>query len=175
MKFLYINRSRFVFRPEQTTTISSLSFDGICNNEDGAESSSVESISVSGPSLLPVSDSSVGTETRFCRQVFLGGDFWGVLANRSSSLSSLIISTRVLDFVKGILLKKVLSSELLKVSKSQKDFFLTLHCPKNERNITQNSAQWGKARAEFCLIFCSFFGQWNFKKKCFWDLLTFRR
>ena len=28
-------------------------------------------------------------------------------------------------------------------------------------------------RAEFCLIFCSFFGQWCFKKKCFWDLLTF--
>ena len=28
------------------------------------------------------------------------------------------------------------------------------------------------SRAEFCLIvFRSFFGQWNFKKKCFWDLL----
>ena len=29
------------------------------------------------------------------------------------------------------------------------------------------------SRAEFCLIFRSFFGQWSFKKKCFWDLLTF--
>ena len=28
-------------------------------------------------------------------------------------------------------------------------------------------------RAEFCLIFRSYFGQWSFKKKCFWDLLTF--
>ena len=30
-----------------------------------------------------------------------------------------------------------------------------------------------EARAEFCQIFRSFFGQWSFKKKCFWDLLTF--
>ena len=29
--------------------------------------------------------------------------------------------------------------------------------------------------AEFCLIVRSFFGQWSFKKKCFWDLLTFTR
>jgi hypothetical protein len=29
---------------------------------------------------------------------------------------------------------------LLKVSKSQRQFFLKLHCPKNERNIRQNSA-----------------------------------
>ena len=28
----------------------------------------------------------------------------------------------------------------LKVYKSQKHFFLKLHCPKNERNIRQNSA-----------------------------------
>ena len=28
--------------------------------------------------------------------------------------------------------------------------------------------------AEFCQIFRSFFGQWSFKKKCFWDLQTFR-
>ena len=31
------------------------------------------------------------------------------------------------------------------------------------------------SRAEFCLIFSSFFGQWSFKKKCFWDLLTFKQ
>ena len=30
-----------------------------------------------------------------------------------------------------------------------------------------------EARTEFCLIFHSFFGQWSFKKKYFWDLLTF--
>ena len=38
MKFLYISRSLGVFRPEQTSTISSLSFDGICNNDDVAVS-----------------------------------------------------------------------------------------------------------------------------------------
>ena len=30
-----------------------------------------------------------------------------------------------------------------------------------------------EARAEFCPISFSFFEQWSFKKKCFWDLLTF--
>ena len=30
-----------------------------------------------------------------------------------------------------------------------------------------------EARAEFCQIFRSFFGQWSFKKKCLRDLLTF--
>ena len=30
------------------------------------------------------------------------------------------------------------------------------------------------SRAEFCLIFRLFFGQWSFEKKCFWDLLTFK-
>ena len=32
-----------------------------------------------------------------------------------------------------------------------------------------------EARAEFCQIFCSLFGQWSFRKKCFWYLLTFRK
>ena len=45
----------------------------------------------------------------------------------------------------------------VKVSKSQKHFFLKLH------------------RAEFCLIFHLFFEQWSFKKNCFWDLLTFSK
>ena len=27
---------------------------------------------------------------------------------------------------------------------------------------------------QICQIFRSFFGQWSFKKKCFWDLLTFK-
>ena len=30
-------------------------------------------------------------------------------------------------------------------------------------------------RAEFCLIFCSFWGHWSFKKNCFWGLLTFKK
>ena len=61
-----------------------------------------------------------------------------------------------------------LSLLTLKVSKSQNQFFLKLHCPKNERNIWQNSTL-----ASYCPIFCSFFGQWGFKKNWFWDLLTF--
>ena len=32
--------------------------------------------------------------------------------------------------------------QILKVGKSQNQFFLNLHCPKNERNITQNFALW---------------------------------
>ena len=32
-----------------------------------------------------------------------------------------------------------------------------------------------ETRAEFCQIFHSFFGQWSFKKKWFWDILTFKR
>ena len=61
--------------------------------------------------------------------------------------------------------------EFLKISKSQKHFFLKLRCPKNELNIWQKSAQ--LHRAEFCLIICSFFWQLSFKKNSFWDLLTF--
>ena len=32
-----------------------------------------------------------------------------------------------------------------------------------------------EARAEICQKFRSLFGQWSFKKNCFWDLLTFNR
>ena len=32
-----------------------------------------------------------------------------------------------------------------------------------------------EAMAEFSQIFCLFFGQWSFKKKYFWDSLTFSR
>ena len=60
---------------------------------------------------------------------------------------------------------------LLKVSKSQKQFFLKLHCPKKNEILDKILPY--EARAEFCQIFRSFFGQWIFKKKCFWDLLTF--
>ena len=50
------------------------------------------------------------------------------------------------------------SMQILKVSNFQKHFFLKLHCPK----ILPY-----EARAEFCQIFCSFFGQWSFKKNAF--------
>ena len=49
---------------------------------------------------------------------------------------------------------------ILKVSKSQKYFFLKLHCP----NIRQNSALC--ARAEFCQIFRSFFSRFEFFWNC---------
>ena len=49
----------------------------------------------------------------------------------------------------------------LKVSKSQKQFFLKLNCQKTNDN--------------FCPTFRSFFGQWIFKKKCFkircWNII----
>jgi hypothetical protein len=43
----------------------------------------------------------------------------------------------------------------LKVSKSQKHFFLKLHCPKNQRNIWQNSdlASWGRILSNVLFIF----------------------
>ena len=98
----------------------------------------------------------------------------------------------------------------LKVSKSEKQFFLKLHCPKINLNFWKISAlasKMGKIkkkcrhfiivnskhplisvkmsvyffvwpilepRAEIRQNFRSTFGQWSFKKKCFWDLLTFR-
>ena len=49
----------------------------------------------------------------------------------------------------------------LKVSKSQKQFLLKLYCPKNERNIRQNSVLW--SLSTISLVFWAFF----------WDLLTF--
>ena len=58
---------------------------------------------------------------------------------------------------------------VLKVSKSQKQFFLKLHCLRNK--MLDNILPY-EAGAEIIQIFRSFFGQWSFKKKCFWDLLT---
>ena len=52
-----------------------------------------------------------------------------------------------------------MKNSCLKVSKSQKHFFLETILPKKG--------------TEFWLIFRSFFGQWSFKKNWFWDLLTF--
>ena len=49
----------------------------------------------------------------------------------------------------------------LKVSKSQKHFFLKLHCPILNKNLLY------EARAEFCLLFGSFFGQWSSRKIAF--------
>ena len=61
---------------------------------------------------------------------------------------------------------------LLKVSKFQKHFFWNSIAQKT-KTILDKILPDG-ARAEFGQIFRSFFGQWSFKKKCFWDLLTFR-
>ena len=44
----------------------------------------------------------------------------------------------------------------------------------NTNEIFEKILQY-EANAEFCQIFQSFFGQRNFKKKYFWDLLTFRK
>ena len=58
----------------------------------------------------------------------------------------------------------------IKVSKSQKQLFLKLHCPKNERNILPY-----EARAEFCLIFRLFFGNGFLRKDAFeiyWSLIA---
>ena len=41
-----------------------------------------------------------------------------------------------------ILVHLFTKEHLIKVSKSQKQFLLKLHCPNNERNIRQNSALW---------------------------------
>ena len=60
----------------------------------------------------------------------------------------------------------------LKVSKSQKNFFQSKNCWKRTKYKKKFCPM--KARAEFCLIFRSFFGKWSFKKNCFWDLMTFR-
>ena len=44
------------------------------------------------------------------------------------------------SLVKTRLNFRISNLSVLKVSKSQKHFFLKLHCPKHERNIRQNSA-----------------------------------
>ena len=59
----------------------------------------------------------------------------------------------------------------LKVSKSQKHFSWNSIAQKT--NIILDKILPYEARAEFWPKFRSFFGQWSFKKKCFWDLLTF--
>ena len=56
-------------------------------------------------------------------------------------------------------------STALKVSKYQKPFFLKLHCQKTNEILDKILLY--EARAEFCPIFHSFFGQWSFKKNCF--------
>ena len=61
---------------------------------------------------------------------------------------------------------------MVKVSKSQKQFFLKLQFPKMNGILVKILPY--EARTEFCQIFCLFFGQWSLKKKCFWHLLTFR-
>ena len=48
----------------------------------------------------------------------------------------------------------------LKISKSQKHFFLKLHCPQNKLNIWQNLL-----RTEICLIFRSLIWAMEFQEK----------
>ena len=72
------------------------------------------------------------------------------------------LQSAVLEYPAGIYTGVLRDKQYLKVSESQKHFFLKLHCPKNELNILPY-----EARAEFCLIFRSRFGLWSFKKKCF--------
>ena len=57
----------------------------------------------------------------------------------------------------------------IKVSKSQKHFLQKLQ----KTNKTFYKILPLLHRAEFLLLFCLFYVQWIFKKKCFWDLLTF--
>ena len=61
----------------------------------------------------------------------------------------------------------------LKVSISQKQFFLKLHCPKKLTKYLRKfcSIKLGQNSVKY---FIHFGGQWSFKKNCFWDLLTFR-
>ena len=73
-------------------------------------------------------------------------------------------------------LKKVLvknQESPLKVSKSQKHFFLKLHCPKNEQNICQNSAlaSYGIFFSNILFVFWAMELQENY----FWDLLIFKK
>ena len=58
----------------------------------------------------------------------------------------------------------VTTTARLKVSKSQKFFYLKLHWPKNEQNIWQN----------FVKYFVCFWAM-ELQEKCFWDLLTFTK
>ena len=60
----------------------------------------------------------------------------------------------------------------LKVSKSQRHFSWTSITP--QTNEIFDKILPDEARLGFCQIFHSFFGQWSFKKKMLWYLLTFR-
>ena len=55
-------------------------------------------------------------------------------------------------------LESIPNNRLLKVSKSQKQFFLKLHCPKKRTKYYYTILPY-EARAEFCQIFRLFFGQ----------------
>ena len=52
-----------------------------------------------------------------------------------------------------------MSWQYIKVSKSQNQFFFKLHRPTNKQNMRQILPY--EAKAEFCQIFRSFFGQWK--------------
>ena len=66
---------------------------------------------------------------------------------------------------------KLTNRYVLKVSKSQKKNSWNSIAKKTNKIFDKILPY--EDRAEFCLIFRLFFGQWSFKKNCFWDLLTF--
>ena len=71
-----------------------------------------------------------------------------------------------------IMLELVTTLILLKVSKSQKLFSWNSIAKKTNEIFLDKILPY-EARAEFCQIFRSVFGQWSFKIKCFSDLLTY--
>ena len=83
-------------------------------------------------------------------------DFFLRVDNRTYSYNIIFLFTEKID-------KWILSPKYLKVSKFQKQFFLKLHCPKNEKNIDKILPY--EARAEFCQIFRSFFWAMEFQEK----------
>ena len=61
---------------------------------------------------------------------------------------------------------------MLKVSKSQKHFFLKFHCPKNEWNIRQNSAlwSWGRILSNILFVFWAMEFQEKYALEIYWPL-----
>ena len=80
------------------------------------------------------------------------------------------------EFFKPCSEEEVNLSECNKGQKSvnlKSNFSWNSIAPKTNRILDKILAY--KATAEFCQIFCLFFGQWSFKKKCFWILLSFSK
>ena len=78
--------------------------------------------------------------------------------NKQSPLLNMSHFTKILKKVVrfknwfNVLQKKIHGRWQLKVSKSQKQFFLKLHCPKDEQNIRHNSHIWPPPVAIFLAL-----------------------